>query len=312
MLGLTDGAARARLKELDQCLDALESAAERGETHVSSALARNVATVCGISEGTALRDALDLVFRAQARCLGPQKALGGLREGFREGAASAAGEIQVLSREEAAELTRRIKSSFRQLGVLLLEAHDKHAWSALGYLSWERYVRAEFGLGRSRSYQLLDQGRVIRAIGEAVASDELPPISPYAASQIKPVLAEVLNEIRDRTAAAPRDSIAKIVANVVQATRSAVASRPSSAPAKLALVTADDAVEDGHGATSVNSRHFVEVIDYLATRPPASVFVEGLVDVYVDQARLRRAISWLTTVADTHAASQRPARAGTA
>lgn len=281
---MLEAAPRARMKALDRCLDVLEGAAERGETLVSEQLALHVASVPGISAGVDVRHALELVFREQERCLGPVRMRGGTE----------ATEVSSLTRDEAAELTRRIKDNIRQLGVLLLEAHDKRAWSALQYPSWERYVRVEFGLGRSRSYQLLDQGRVIRAIGEAVDGVELPPISPFAASQIKPVLAQVLGRIRDRTAGQPVAAVPGIVRSVVEETRSELVARVESPPTRMAVVD-----PPAHAA-----RHLTEVIDYLWSRPPVAEFLDVIGPTYLDHGRLRRAIAWLTALADAQAAAQ--------
>ena len=46
----------------------------------------------------------------------------------------------------------------------MLEAHDRRAWQALGYPTWEQYVKKEFNLSRSRSYQLLDRAKVTHAL----------------------------------------------------------------------------------------------------------------------------------------------------
>src|SRR5919106_4677116 len=70
--------------------------------------------------------------------------------------------------EAARELTNRIKTGLEgifdqiyEVEQLLLEAHNRRAWQALGYKTWEEYVKTEFDLSRRRSYQLLDQARVI-------------------------------------------------------------------------------------------------------------------------------------------------------
>jgi hypothetical protein len=69
-----------------------------------------------------------------------------------------------LTEKEAVALTGRIRKAVDNLWALLLEAHDRRAWKALKYATWEAYVAAEFSMSRTRSYQILDQGRVIEAI----------------------------------------------------------------------------------------------------------------------------------------------------
>lgn len=72
-----------------------------------------------------------------------------------------------LSETEATKLTKKIKIAVDDLWALLIQAHEGKAWKALGYSTWEAYVSAEFSMSRQRSYQLLDQGKVIKAVREA-------------------------------------------------------------------------------------------------------------------------------------------------
>ncbi len=104
--------------------------------------------------------------------------------------------VVILTRVEATVLTDRIRESAEQTWSLLVEAHEGRAWSALGYGTWAEYVGAEFGMSRSRSYQLIDQAVVIRELG-AVSTDV--DITEADARRIKPVLPEVRDELRDRT-----------------------------------------------------------------------------------------------------------------
>lgn len=75
------------------------------------------------------------------------------------------------SKAEAKALTERIRKGVDQLWSLLLEAHERKAWKVLGYETWDAYIAGEFNMSRRRSYQLLDQGRVIREIGAATGQD---------------------------------------------------------------------------------------------------------------------------------------------
>jgi hypothetical protein len=93
--------------------------------------------------------------------------------------------VTTLDQASARSLTERIRRARHETCVFLLEAHEGCAASALGYATWKLYVTTEFGLSRSRSYELLDQGRVIVSVHATVGLDELPNISAYAASQVK-------------------------------------------------------------------------------------------------------------------------------
>lgn len=117
------------------------------------------------------------------------------------------GEVaEALDAAAARDLTERIRRTAERLWELLLEAHERHAWVALGYRTWADYVRAEFDMGRSHSYRLLDQGRVIRALEEAAGvphGGHPIEIGERAAREIKPRLVEVTERVRERVAEEP-------------------------------------------------------------------------------------------------------------
>lgn len=104
-----------------------------------------------------------------------------------------------LTSEQARQLTNTIRDASEVLWVLIARAHAGKAWQALGYESWERYVRSEFDMSRSRSYQLLDQARVIAAIESAVPAGTEIHLSEAAARDLKSVIEEAIPEIRERT-----------------------------------------------------------------------------------------------------------------
>jgi hypothetical protein len=82
----------------------------------------------------------------------------------------------VLNAEEARLLTTEIQRTTVRLWLLVSEAHDRSAHFALGYDSWDDYVRAEFQMSPSRSYQLIDTGHVMREL--AVAGHDVDAIAP--------------------------------------------------------------------------------------------------------------------------------------
>lgn len=104
-----------------------------------------------------------------------------------------------LTQDAARALTDRIRGAADQLWSLLLEAHESKAWKALGYTSWESYIGAEFDMSRRRSYQIIDQAKVIGALREAAGGlCTKVHISEREARDIKPHLSEVTEEIRER------------------------------------------------------------------------------------------------------------------
>lgn len=124
-----------------------------------------------------------------------------------------------LSPEEARELTATIRSAAEMMWVLIARAHHGRAWEALGYESWGSYVRAEFDMSRSRSYQLLDQGRVIAAIEEALPEGAHVSLSEAAARDLKNILDEVLPAIRERASDLPPEEASLILDEIVEEQR---------------------------------------------------------------------------------------------
>ncbi|MER9459698.1 hypothetical protein NKI80_07310 [Mesorhizobium sp. M0387] len=104
-----------------------------------------------------------------------------------------------LTVNEAVAITKRIHAAVDRVWSLLLEAHDRKAWKALKYPSWEAYIKAEFQIGRAHAYRLLDQGRVISAIEEATGNlSPMGDISERDARDIKRDLPAVTEEIKAR------------------------------------------------------------------------------------------------------------------
>ena len=66
---------------------------------------------------------------------------------------------------------------------------------ALGYESWGGYVKAEFHMSRSHSYQLIDQGRVVRALQDAGQVSTMVDITEREARRIKPRLEQMTEAI---------------------------------------------------------------------------------------------------------------------
>ena len=108
----------------------------------------------------------------------------------------------VLTQDEARMLTTEIQRTSVRLWLLVSEAHDRSAHFALGYDSWDDYVRAEFKMSPSRSYQLLDTGHVMRelAVG-GVDIDHLSPPPTRVVTKVKGRLAEVRKVAREATKA---------------------------------------------------------------------------------------------------------------
>jgi len=244
--GLTEKAVRrAKIHVLDACIKALEDAHERGEERVTVPLARKLrAYVKSISPGIPIHDALKLAFDAQDPLLG-------VRAHYRDSSRP----IAELTELEARNLTNLIKEGVRNVSLLLFRAHGGRAWAALGYSSWASYIRTEFGISRSRSYELVDHGRVLTAVMVSAGMSALPTISPYAARQLKHSLPELAVAIRTRVenAASPAEA-AGIVVEMVASARNSGDARHSGVSANSSAVESN--------ATSIN-RPFAD------SNPPA-------------------------------------------
>ncbi|MET9183014.1 hypothetical protein ABZX88_33125 [Kitasatospora aureofaciens] len=78
----------------------------------------------------------------------------------------------------ARELTEQLRTAIEDIraAVLVLArrvraAHQAQVWTVLGYPSWSAYALAEFGIGRSTAYRLLDLAAVAEAIEDTVQAE---------------------------------------------------------------------------------------------------------------------------------------------
>jgi hypothetical protein len=143
-------------------------------------------------------------------------------------------DVDPLSEDQARQLTETIRDASEVMWVLLARAHAGQAWQALGYPSWEAYVRGEFDMSRSRSYQILDQARVISAISAAVPEGTPIHLTEASARDLKGKLDQVIPEVAARTADLDPDSAGEVLAEVLADLRH------SPAPALTGGSAADD------------------------------------------------------------------------
>lgn len=120
-----------------------------------------------------------------------------------------------LSREEAEELTEHIRSTADVLYVLIARAHAGKAYLALGYSSFEKYVKTEFDISRSRAYQFLNQAHVIDAITAAAPDGTHVKISEAAARDLKNFVNELAPEIKERTEGVDPEDAGAIIEDLV-------------------------------------------------------------------------------------------------
>lgn len=98
-----------------------------------------------------------------------------------------------ITEAEARLLTKRIVDASEGLAQLLLEAHRREAWKALGYESWRAYAMAEFKFSRGRIYQLLNHAEVV----EEISSDaKIPPLVEIPSERVTRKLAPLTKSVR--------------------------------------------------------------------------------------------------------------------
>lgn len=270
---------RLALRRLDCYLTQLENANVRGQSRVGATLAERLHDVdAHITAQTPVRDAIAATLRAQERVLRPLPA---------RLQAAAAHQGDRLDEASARQLTERIRAGVGQLCLLLLEAHDGHAWTALGYRTWHDYVQSEFAISRSRSYELLDRARVTRAIEQASGVSALADISTLTVRQLRRRLPELLGRIQARitgdTCADRRTAVLDAIREEKQQ-----ALRRRSHVSDVAATTA-----------TVDAGHLRDAIAYLArledARVPADRVPAGLCAEF-DQ--VQAALRWLSGFRD--------------
>lgn len=82
----------------------------------------------------------------------------------------------ILSKDQAREVTAKIKGYAGQLYRHVLRAHERRIWLSFGYSSWAEYCDRELGVSRSRGYQIVDWGLVDRALTAGEEPDAPAPV----------------------------------------------------------------------------------------------------------------------------------------
>jgi hypothetical protein len=300
--------------QLDDCLNSIEAAIERGNRIVSEPLAGTlIQFMPSVRNGMPLAEALNVVFASQEKLFsvrsskerrsnGPGAACGGHRTSSRR---------TDLTKAEALDLTGQIRQGLDELPLLLLQAHERRAWIPLGHHSWDQYVRAEFRLSRSRSYELLNQARVIRTLRSAAGGRLVRPVSALAAIEIKPFLTEVAEDVRrglDGVAGdSPLEEVDTIVRRVVAQARtrarkprcspSSWRGGPATGAAQYALSSTEEASAARNSAAD-RIGALVEAVTLLADQPAVEGVLDALTFGQFEELRsLPSAARWLAEFA---------------
>ncbi|MFJ2781580.1 hypothetical protein [Kitasatospora sp. NPDC087315] len=163
----------------------------------------------------------------------------------------------------ARELTEQLRTAIgdARAAVLILAhrvraAHQARVWTVLKHPSWAAYALAEFGIGRSTAYRLLDLAAVAEAIEDTVqrelgvshALDSTDLVLPVrAVVDLKGRVSELTDLIAERLTDAPQDAggaalPARTVGGIVAAAVAEVRARPDVPAAELETGPAPDGI----------------------------------------------------------------------
>ncbi|WP_156465074.1 hypothetical protein [Mesorhizobium sp. Root552] len=179
-----------------------------------------------------------------------------------------------LSKAEATQLTRKIKTAVNDVWALLVRAREGKAWKALKYSTWEDYVKTEFGMSRRRAGQLLEKGEVVEAIEVVTGkSGNAFPLSKRDVDALKDDLPTAASTIKAKVEAGENPE--KAVADTVAAARAG----KEKAKADLAALQAEnDRLREQHAAALPQAvkDHETAKAEAIAARKAKPVDVEAL------------------------------------
>lgn len=121
-----------------------------------------------------------------------------------------------LSPEEAKELTKTIRTQTNVLYLLIARAHAGKAHIALGYRSFEEYIKQEFNYSKSYAYKLLDQAKIIEAIEEVMPEGTQVYVSDATARGLKASMSDFVPELQEKVRDLAPDEAAEVMEELVQ------------------------------------------------------------------------------------------------
>lgn len=121
-----------------------------------------------------------------------------------------------MSEGKAREITDAIRAAATATYVLLAQAHAGKAHKALGYETWADYVKAEFDLSASRSYQLLDLSKVMNEIEAVVPEGTVVKLTEAQARDIKRELPKITEQIKEAVDGLDGDEATEAVDRIIE------------------------------------------------------------------------------------------------
>lgn len=128
----------------------------------------------------------------------------------------------IMTKGAARELTDQIKATATATYVLVHRAHEFKCWVSLGYNTWEDYVVTEFDMSKSRSYQLINQAKVVQAIQDVVPDGTNIMLTEAQARDVEKALPKITDKIKNQTKDQTPSEAAKTVKDIVEDERNAI------------------------------------------------------------------------------------------
>jgi len=92
-----------------------------------------------------------------------------------------------LTEQDARTFTDEVKADAHALWRKLVTLYEMGAHTALGYSSWGAYCAAEFDMGQSSSYRMLDSARVVETLTAHSPMGEPVPATERVARELAPL-----------------------------------------------------------------------------------------------------------------------------
>lgn len=127
-----------------------------------------------------------------------------------------------MTKAAAEEVTEAIKSYATATWVLVKRAHDGKAWKSLGYSTWADYVKTEFDMSASRSYQLINQADVIASLEDAAPTGTKLLLTEAQTRDIKQQLPRITEKVKNETAGDDPAIAASKINEMIQKEREAI------------------------------------------------------------------------------------------
>lgn len=157
-----------------------------------------------------------------------------------------------MSRDAAKKLTEEIRSTASATYVLVKRAYDYKAWLALGYSSWSDYVTKEFSISKSRSYQLINQAKVLDEISSAAPEGTEVMITEAQARDVRDALPKITNRVKEETEGQTPEEAADTVNSIIEDARAEKKTKKED-PWADAVAAADKPKEEKPDTDGINS-----------------------------------------------------------